>query len=402
MTARLLPPNATPFERAMEDATAARLEAVPTPISTLYTPAACPAPAVPWLAWALDVPVWNTGWSETVKRGICAASWRLHRRQGTLGGLKALAGWAGAQVVSAVVPPSKRFAGASLTTADRNEFLLNHPQLRIYRHRTRGERAPRALFGRGDYAGAFWPAVSDAALRCAPRAMVWRAGVETALTFMERTTHVTAKTATTIATVAQRVTRGLRSFCGSVVRWPLAGTAGARLYTLRVDTPYVDASAVLRRQELSPGLQPITVHPDQVAEPGRGEGVFTRGFCQGFWRESTARLRLYDRVFLFDPHVATVRRGAGAFLSGHLGMAPHTAILQVAIRGHRPAKAFGSFLAGCVRASDRAALDRVRTALAWGKRCSDRLFMDTTTRRPLRAGARWTAGVQMAGQLVNA
>ncbi|MEW5763716.1 MAG: phage tail protein I [Acidobacteriota bacterium] len=402
MTARLLPPNATPFERAMEDATAARLEAVPTPISTLYTPAACPAPAVPWLAWALDVPVWNTGWSETVKRGICAASWRLHRRQGTLGGLKALAGWAGAQVVRAVVPPSKRFAGASLTTAERNGFLLSHPQLRIYRHRTRGKRIQGALFGRAGYSGACWPAVSDATLRIAPQAVVWRAGAETPLTVMERTTQVTPKTAVTISTVAQRAIRGLRSFCGSIVRWPLAGTAGARLYTLRVDTPYLDASAVLRRHEVSPGLQPITVHPDHVAEPGQGEGIFTRGFCQGFWRTSTARLRLYDRLFLFDPQVATARRGAGAFLSGHLGMAPHTAILQVAIRGHRPAKAFGRFLAGCARASDSAALDKVRTALAWGKRCSDRLFMDTTTRRPLRAGARWTAGVPMAGQLANA
>ena len=78
----LLPPNATPFERALEQALA-RIEAVPVPIDTLWDPQACPAELLPWLAWAWSVDEWDPEWPEEVKRRVIAAAPEVHRLKGT-------------------------------------------------------------------------------------------------------------------------------------------------------------------------------------------------------------------------------------------------------------------------------------------------------------------------------
>lgn len=401
MTATLLPPNATAAERAIEGA-AARVGDVPVPIADLYTPSTCPSAALTWLAWAEDAPVWRRTWDERLRRGIVAASWRLHRLQGTLAGLKDLAVWADAEVRRAVVPPGTRVAGASLTQGERNAFVAVFPQLRIYRHRNRGLRAPRAAMGHADYLGHTWPVLSEAPLRIAPRAYLWQAGTETPLVVMERTEQLTTSTAVTTTHVAKRSTAGFGAFLGRIPRWLMASTAAARLYVMTISTPYVDSATVLRRKEVSPGGTPVTVHPDHVAEAGMADGIFTRGFVRGFWRETSARARLYDRLYLFDPAMAPGLRHAVSFMSGYLGMPPHRAIIQVAIRGRRSARAAGRFVAGCLVPSDSTILDTVRKALAWGQRVSDHVLMDTTTRRPLLAGAGTLAGRVMAGAQVNA
>ena len=78
----LLPPNATPFERALEAATA-RIGAITAPIDTLLDPAAIDADWLPWLAWGLSADSWDADWSEAVKRQAVAESIALHRIKGT-------------------------------------------------------------------------------------------------------------------------------------------------------------------------------------------------------------------------------------------------------------------------------------------------------------------------------
>lgn len=78
----LLPPNRTASEAALE-AASARLGAVETPIDQVWRPEACPAPLLPWLAWALSVDEWDAGWSEEAKRASIAAAIGLHRTKGT-------------------------------------------------------------------------------------------------------------------------------------------------------------------------------------------------------------------------------------------------------------------------------------------------------------------------------
>ncbi|WP_375292461.1 phage tail protein I [Sphingomonas melonis] len=81
VTASLLPPNATPFERSLE--AAARSEAIDAPVDTLVDPARIAASCLPWLAYALSVDTWLPEWSEADKRAAVAESIALHRLKGT-------------------------------------------------------------------------------------------------------------------------------------------------------------------------------------------------------------------------------------------------------------------------------------------------------------------------------
>lgn len=78
----LLPPNATPLERAFELATA-RIEDVPVPLHQLWDPATCEAWLLPWMAWGLSVDRWDSDWTEARKRAAVASSIEIHRHKGT-------------------------------------------------------------------------------------------------------------------------------------------------------------------------------------------------------------------------------------------------------------------------------------------------------------------------------
>lgn len=84
MTAResILPPNASPLERALEQG-AARITDVPIPLRELWDPEECPLEFLPWLAWALSVDRWEVHWSEGQKRAAVKQAIDLQRRKGT-------------------------------------------------------------------------------------------------------------------------------------------------------------------------------------------------------------------------------------------------------------------------------------------------------------------------------
>lgn len=83
MATNLLPPQATPFERALELAAATRLDAIDLPFETLKDPANCPAALLPFLAWEWGAQGWNADWSEATKRGAVADAIRLARTRGS-------------------------------------------------------------------------------------------------------------------------------------------------------------------------------------------------------------------------------------------------------------------------------------------------------------------------------
>ena len=78
----LLPPNATPLERAMAGAMAL-LGTIPNPVPAVWSPERCPLHLLPWLAWALGVEEWKPDWPEAVKRAACAEAFAIHRIKGT-------------------------------------------------------------------------------------------------------------------------------------------------------------------------------------------------------------------------------------------------------------------------------------------------------------------------------
>jgi len=83
----LLPPNASPQARALSLAIA-RAGQVPVPIADLWNTQTCPVPFLHWLAWALHIDNWDSGWTETQKRNVVAASFKVHAVKGTVGAVK--------------------------------------------------------------------------------------------------------------------------------------------------------------------------------------------------------------------------------------------------------------------------------------------------------------------------
>ena len=76
----LLPPNASPQERAIEGATDWEVE---TPIRELWDPDTCPESLLPWLAWGLSVDDWSPDWPEVVKRSVVRSAIENHVIKGT-------------------------------------------------------------------------------------------------------------------------------------------------------------------------------------------------------------------------------------------------------------------------------------------------------------------------------
>lgn len=93
----LLPPNATPEERALSDATA-RAADVPVIVREMWNPDTCPAEFLPWLAWAFSVDTWSDDWTDAQKRGAIKASVAVHEIKGTIGSLRAALDGLGYQI----------------------------------------------------------------------------------------------------------------------------------------------------------------------------------------------------------------------------------------------------------------------------------------------------------------
>nr|DAG46670.1 MAG TPA: tail protein [Caudoviricetes sp.] len=77
----LLPPNATPLERAL--AKAGAMPHSPETIRQLWNHRSCPLSLLPWLAWAWSVDEWDPAWTEEQQRAMVGASVRLHKKKGT-------------------------------------------------------------------------------------------------------------------------------------------------------------------------------------------------------------------------------------------------------------------------------------------------------------------------------
>lgn len=86
--ATLLPPSSTAFERAADQAAAARLAALPALVNGLWNAATCPAALLPYLAWALSVDEWNEGWGEDKKRAVIAEARHVHQHKGTVSAIR--------------------------------------------------------------------------------------------------------------------------------------------------------------------------------------------------------------------------------------------------------------------------------------------------------------------------
>jgi len=73
----LLPQNATPYEKALEDV-CSNIGTLPVEIKKLWNHDECPEPFLPWLAWSLSVDFWDDLWPPEIKRNVIKTSFDVH------------------------------------------------------------------------------------------------------------------------------------------------------------------------------------------------------------------------------------------------------------------------------------------------------------------------------------
>lgn len=79
----VLPPSAIHSERALEEASASLLYAIPNPIRAVKSADDCPVELLPWLAWEYSVDTWNTDWTERERRDAIKRAEYIHKHRGT-------------------------------------------------------------------------------------------------------------------------------------------------------------------------------------------------------------------------------------------------------------------------------------------------------------------------------
>lgn len=72
----------------MELAAGERIEAIPVPARTMWSPQNVPAQVLPFLAWQFSVDTWEPSWTEEQKRAAIQASYVVHRQKGTIGAVR--------------------------------------------------------------------------------------------------------------------------------------------------------------------------------------------------------------------------------------------------------------------------------------------------------------------------
>lgn len=87
----LLPPNATGLEKALA-LLGLRATALPVPFLSLHRVDDCPAPYLPWLAWAKRVEYWDSQWSVEQKRQAIRAARTFNQQRGTRASIHTLLG----------------------------------------------------------------------------------------------------------------------------------------------------------------------------------------------------------------------------------------------------------------------------------------------------------------------
>lgn len=347
-------------------------------------------------------------WAQTdaERRALIKSAIADHRLKGTLAGLRRFGGRAGVSIVRAVVPPAKVYCAPTLTRAERDAFLARYPQLRLYRHRTRGERLANGWYCNAAFvAGAHYPTVTDAVLRIGWRAFVWQTdGSEQPVTALVREIQRARADAELSLAIRRPGAAGFGLYPDRLIpRAYLVGqSAGGRLFNVTLSTPYVDFDESLHQRTVLPGLDPIDIRYTRVAQPWVIHGVMFRRFIAGHLVDNRSRDRLYRRFHLFDPAVPVPRRGKSTHVGAmKLGMPAYTAELRVSMPGRRSPRLLSRFAQGYWAPQSLSRLERGRQSLALAAATRDRVWLDSNVFRTVRSAYSVRCGAYLSGQVVS-
>ena len=398
--AHLLPPNATALERAASLAIGPWTTGEGA-IATTQDPLRIPAALLPHLALGEGVPVWPGG--EAERRAVIKASPRLHALIGTPRGLRELARLSGARVERLEMPPAKTFLGF-WDAASRQQWLAAHPEMRIYSQRARSQ-SEGLMLGHG-YLGAKAepPARTSAMARSMVRAEVhYPTGQVQPLTAYGWHSMEPQEKTATVDLTGRAVARGQH------LGQPLAGVfsradASNRYWRVQ-NVNYRERLQLLTLKQTAPSLAPLSPDAETVAERAPRPHLLCAGLpLAGFTARGDSRQRMYARIRLHDPAVATAPKHGPSYLGfTRLSSPPFIALAHVRMpRCIRPEAVAGSAMGAALSAGGaRDRMAPVLDAMDWARAAHDKVLVRTRLHATARASRIHKAGAVLAGQTIN-
>ena len=86
----ILPRNAQPFEKAVDEAVALAVAVLETPVRQAWDAETIRLDVLPWLAWGVGRRTWNASWPEAVQREVVRDAIPIARRTGTVQSVRAV------------------------------------------------------------------------------------------------------------------------------------------------------------------------------------------------------------------------------------------------------------------------------------------------------------------------
>lgn len=127
----LLPLNATIPEKVLASL-GVLVHELDDPISRMWNPHDCPVEALPFLAWALNVPLWDEAWPETKKRSVLAETPELNSVKGTVYAVSRYVEIMDGRAVDFMLPPSGIYLSEGDDEESRQDWLSRFAEVRLY------------------------------------------------------------------------------------------------------------------------------------------------------------------------------------------------------------------------------------------------------------------------------
>lgn len=332
----LLPSNATPLERAVEQVTS-RIGDVPVELRNLRAPVVAPDDFVPWLAWGVSTDLWKRDWDMLKKRSVAAAWYELHRHKGTLHAARQHVSIMGGELIDHRVPPDGFFAAPDLSKEEHDNYIRRHPTVRVYLGGEIGNwNIADGYIADESFAGDSAPWVDDGPFLWGRKAVLVRDGEEAPLKLATLTTEVTEIEGTVFEQVKVPGTGMGYSFAGEFVADDSFANAlddPPRVYTYALSRSYQHARSALELTRVPVGFTPRDVRFERESLPGSdpAPSICAGDFAgEGFVGVDDGRFRLADVLRLVDFSIPSPVVNSGSF-AGHsrVSFPAHTAMLQI-------------------------------------------------------------------------
>jgi phage tail P2-like protein len=418
---QVLFPSATGLEKAMADVDAERLIRIyAEAIIDVWDPYKIAARNLPYLAWAMGVNLWEDDWRELTKRTWTARQWEFKSKRGTAAGLRMAVDYIGRdvspfgyQVTKLTTPPQRVYSGPSLTREEREAWLADMPQLRVWRIQERGVAGFWKVFygGRGTgrqhdarfclggvednpVARAITPTTAIERLKRRARWIVH--GEETDITVSEFGTYWRLRL---------RGVEDSKVFVGrpfGLRRFYIPSDAAKRLITI------MPKDRLSWRSPVWASLEPVTAEPERIMIGGmRRHSVFSGGSDptmqvtmggplggSSYYAPSDAWARVFERYAINDGSAELLKRRPVQFMgTGRYGFPKYTAWVGVSLRSKRKWAVFdGVPFNRFFLPHDPTPVKRVKAAVQASKKIADRILLELGPVPRFVAGRAFIAG----------